>query len=180
MSVFADRICAALEDLLRSRSEWDEAPDVHFMYAEDGGIRFSDPEALVPSLIWAGDIPPTYKLAAMAGALADGLPPGMLAAVAPRSIVAAVFRFEAWSVKVSLEAGEPAKKYARALHQERMLHQHPDRTESRMAWAVTREHSHWLATQERVSGEIWSGKAPTPEASSRSRWRRSSAQSRWG
>ena len=46
MTAFTDRICDALENLLRSRSEWDEAPDVHFLYAEDGRMRLSDPEAL--------------------------------------------------------------------------------------------------------------------------------------
>lgn len=160
MTAYTDRICAALESLLRERTEWDEAPDLHFMYAEGSRIRLSRPEALVPRFVWAGEAPPTYKLAALADALIEMLPPDVMLAITPRALVGVVFRFETWSVRVPNSADRAAQKYATAMHSDRMLHEHPDRVESRMAWAVTREGGHWTATQERGSDVIRTGRAP--------------------
>ena len=160
MTAYTDAICAALEGLLRSRTEWDEAPDLHFMYREDGRMRLSDDEALVPGMVWGDDVPPPYRLDAMSRSLSM-LPPGVLAALVPRTLIAVVFRCETWGV-LSPVADRAARKYAEALHAERRLSEHPDRVESRLAWAVTREHSHWTATLDRLTGTTASGPAESP------------------
>lgn len=145
MNAIADAaICQALADLLRSRTEWDEAPGLHLLYREAGGVRVSG-DSLIPSFAWAGRPPET--LWAFAAGL-EGAPAGMLAALAPDEFAGVVFRFEGWGVEQH-DPGPSERARIEAMQQARQLHLHPGRVEERCAWAVTRDGTNYMAKQAR-------------------------------
>lgn len=146
-------ICEALTALLKSRTEWDEAPGLYFLYAEHGNVRVSA-ESLIPATAWAERPPET--LAVFADVLSV-MPPGMLSMIAPLSLIGAVFRCEAWKVIGSDDDPVAACQLIDA-QRARRLDVHPDRIEERTAWAVTRDGAQYVASQARGERRIDSQK----------------------
>lgn len=143
-----DNISDALVALLRSRRKWDEAPGLYLIYGEGGSIRFSR-KSVVPESGW--DERPPLTLARFACAM-EHAPPGLIASVAPEGFMGVVFRFEAWAVK---QPDDPiGAMHAHDMQRARMLHVHPARVEQRCAWAVTREGTHYRASQVRGSRDV--------------------------
>lgn len=137
-------ICQALEGLLWSRTDWDEAPALLFLYRDGGTVRISG-TSIIPSFAWAERPPETlWEFAAVL----EEAPDGTLGALAPGYFAGVVFRFEGWGV--TLPKNDPAAAYlAQRMQQARQLDQHPDRVEERCAWAVTRDGTHYMAKQPR-------------------------------
>lgn len=148
MGRVADRIMDTLVAEVKSRTEWDEAPALYFLYLEAGQCRAS---ALpLPDEIWAIDAPPRVlaQLADGAGELS-----GLLSAVAPEGLHGAAFRCEAWVV----EAGTPGtERYSEvtAASMGRRLDTHPDRVESRCMYGVDRAGNTYSATQARGEADV--------------------------
>lgn len=142
MTRYTDQVLSALTGLLDSRAEWDEAPGLYFLYAEDGTLRLSA-NSILPDGVWTGV--PTYALAAIADEFGEHA--GLLAAVAPPGLLGTVFRCEMWGVAVPAASEELEE--AKAMHRARQLEHHPDRTEQRHAWAVLRDGGTYVAVQPR-------------------------------
>lgn len=149
MTTYTDRVCAALTDLIRSRTEWDEAPGLYFIYTDNGTMRLSE-ESIVPDAIWPEV--PTYGLAAVAGTIHGSDLGRILRAVAPPNLIGTVFRCEMWGV--AMPVGAPGRGHAEEMHRQRRLAEHPDRTEQRIAWAVLRDGAQFTAMQDRGSDEV--------------------------
>jgi len=152
-------ITEALTALLKSRTEWDEAPGLHFLYRHAGAVRVS-PDSIVPDSIWPEV--PTYALPGMAETLEECA--GLLSAVAPPGLIGPVFRCEMWLIgavfrcemwRVQAPQSDPvAACQALDMQHARRLHEHPDRVEQRCAWAVTRDGGHYVAEQARGERRI--------------------------
>ena len=159
-------ITEALTALLKSRTEWDEAPGLHFLYRHAGAVRVS-PDSIVPDSIWPEV--PTYALPGMAETLEECA--GLLSAVAPPGLIGPVFRCEMWLIgavfrcemwRVQAPQSDPvAACQALDMQHARRLHEHPDRVEQRCAWAVTRDGGHYVAEQARGERRIDVRKAAT-------------------
>jgi hypothetical protein len=150
VTAYSERVCAALTGLLESRTRWDEAPDLYFLYADGPAMRVSADRSLVPADIWE-DVP-TFTLASMAGALETSGRAGALRAVAPPGLLGTVFRCEAWGVMLPDDPAEAEQ--ARTMHANRKLAGRRDRIEQRHAWAVLRDGGIYCAIQSRGSGDI--------------------------
>ena len=130
-----DLALMALADLLRARAEWNEPPALLFAYFEDGAVRISD-RPLVTARMWDKG-PPAHVLEHLANGLIASPTQKVMAAVAPETFFGVVFRVETWMVKAPVKdtaAVESANRAARR----REIYRHPDRVESRTAWAMTR------------------------------------------
>ena len=149
MTTYTDRVCAAITGLLESRTRWDEAPGLYFLYADDGTMRLSE-HSIVPDEIWPEV--PTRGLAAMAEAVHGSGIGMLLRAAAPPNLLGSVFRCETWGVMMSPDS--LGREHAEALHRQRRLDEHPDRVEQRIAWAVLRDGAQFFARQNRGSDEI--------------------------
>jgi hypothetical protein len=150
MTTYTDRVCTALTGLLESRTEWDEAPGLYFLYAHDGEMRLSE-RSIVPDEIWPSV--PTRGLAAMAQVITEGPLGELLKAVAPPNLAGTVFLCEVWGVTMARD-DSPAREHAEALLAERRLSEHPGRVEQRIAWAVLRDGAQFFAKQDRGSEEV--------------------------
>jgi len=140
----------ALADLLRARTAWDEAPALLFAYFEDGAVRISG-RSLVPDEFWAKGAP-SYVLEALADGLAAHPLQRRFAEVAPETFFGVVFRCETWMVKVPVSDTAAYERADRAARR-RELRLHPQRVESRTAWAMTRT-GMLSAIQDRGSDEV--------------------------
>jgi hypothetical protein len=148
MGRIAELVMDTLVAEVKSRTEWDEAPALYFLYLEDGKCRAS---ALpLPDALWAVDAPPRV-LARLAEGAGDFS--ALLSSVAPEGLHGAAFRCEAWVV----EAGKPGtERYSEAVAASmgRRLDSHPERVESRCMYAVDRAGATFSATQARGDGEV--------------------------
>jgi hypothetical protein len=149
MITYTDRVCAALTGLLESRTGWDEAPGLYFLYADDGEMHLSE-HSIIPDSDWPEV--PTQGLAAMAEAVHGSRMGAFLRAAAPRNLLGSVFRCETWGVVMAPDS--PARGHAEALQRQRRLNEHPDRVEQRLAWAVLRDGAQFFAKQDRGSDDI--------------------------
>jgi hypothetical protein len=147
-----------LTGMLRSRVKWDEAPGLYFIYEVKGAVRISR-RSVVPEPMWAERPPET--LARFAFAM-EHAPPGSLASIAPEGFMGAAFRCETWSVIMPPGADAATEAHARELQDARMLSLHPQRVESRFAWAVTRDGTHHFASQVRGEDEVTAGTPDEP------------------
>ena len=148
MGRVADQVMDALVAEVKSRTEWDEAPALFFLYLEGGRCR---PSPLpLPGEIWAMDAPPRV-LARLAGGSREFS--GLLQAAAPEGLFGAAFRCEAWAVT----GGKPGSERDRevtAASRARRLHVHPDRVESRCMYAVDRAGTTYAAMVARGEARV--------------------------
>ena len=84
--------------------------------------------------------------------------PGMLAALAPRDLIGAAFRFESRTV-ITAAADAGRTEEVRAAARARKLSSHPGRVAQRCAWAVTRDGTNYTAAQTRGSDTVESSRA---------------------
>lgn len=142
-----ERVLDALEAEVRSRTQWDEAPGLYFMYLEGGKACVS--QVPVPDFMWESDAPPRV-LARMAACLGDFT--GLLQAAAPEGLHGAAFRFEGWAVDAGMPGTERRSEVS-AASMARQLHVHPDRVETRCMYAVDRGGSTYSAVLARGETE---------------------------
>ena len=137
-------VTGALTAMLSERAEWDEAPALLFLYRDSGGYRYSD-ASLISDSDWDCRPPVTLHRFAVMTEMPDV--GRMLSAVAPHNLAGAVFRCESWAV--TQRKGDVMSPEWRG-----HLHEHPDRVETRTAFAVMCDGSMWAASQQRGSDQV--------------------------
>ena len=141
-------IVEALAAAVGSRSEWDEAPALGFVYVENGACRVS--ELPLPEAIWSTDRPP-----AVLARLAEGFGEwdDLLQDVAPEGLYGAAFRCEAWEISGG-KPGTAERSEAMADSAAHRLHVRPDRKEIRSIYAVDRAGITYSAVQRRGESNV--------------------------
>jgi hypothetical protein len=131
----ADIIADALAAEVKSRTGWDEAPGLYFIYLHGrGGGRCAVRQLPVPDRMWAADRPPRV-LAGMAQGL--GSVSGLLQSVSPEALHGVAFRCEMWCADGGMPGTSQRSEMMADAYAHR-LHLRPDRREARAMWAVDR------------------------------------------
>ena len=147
MGKLHDRIADTMAAEVASRTEWDEAPGLCFLYVEDGKPRLSQLE--IPDEIWASDRPPYVldNISRAFGQFAD-----LMQRVSPVSLYGAAFRCETWRAQSVPGTERHSELAAASMRHE--LHKHPDRVEARTLCAVDRAGITYMAEQIRGGHEV--------------------------
>ena len=145
------RIPEAIADLLvaeiKSRTEWDEPPQLSTLYAGAGQPRLA--KIPLPDEAWAA-AGPAEVLTAVADAVTKGAP--ILQTVVPAGLYGVAFRCEAWQL-----TGVPGTEHARQAMRDARAHRlktRPDRIEIRSIFAVDRAGVNYVAVQERGRDDV--------------------------
>lgn len=152
MTRVPDLIAAALADVLRERTGWDEPPELCNLRVGAGQCEVRP--IPLPTAVWASG-PPAEVLRQMAADLKGGpAHVDVLRRHVPADLYGCAFRAEAWGVQARTGTPEAAECLAAA--RARRLASHPDRIEIRTVWAVDRAGISYDAMQERGSDEVTS------------------------
>jgi len=137
----------ALREVLASRTEWDEPPELYYIVRDRRADHVHARGLPFPDVVW-GIMEPTELLHRMGAVALEHGVPALAIDGAEFEYVGAAFRYEAWGVHQ-----DPYDLITELAAEERQLHLHPDRREGRVINAAIPEGT-VSVIEDRVTGNV--------------------------